>query len=75
MAGLPGGGSTQTVVTLGVGQRRRRYLSHAPPVNKIETRMHKRFVSLKTAVRHGVSSKSYRHIARIPAVQQALSSA
>ena len=32
-------------------------------------------VSLKTAIRHGVSSKSYWHMARTPAVQQALSNA
>ena len=29
-------------------------------------------VSLKTAIQHGVSSKSYWHMARTPAVQQAL---
>ena len=32
-------------------------------------------VSLKTAIRHGVSSKSYWHMARTPALQQALSNA
>ena len=32
-------------------------------------------VSLKTAIQHGVSSKSYWHMARTPAVQQALSNA
>ena len=32
-------------------------------------------VSLKTAIQHGVSSKSYRHMARTPAMQQALSNA
>lgn len=31
--------------------------------------------SLKMAIQHGVSSKSYRHMARTPAVQQALSNA
>lgn len=30
-------------------------------------------VSLKTAIQHGVSSKSYWHMARTPALQQALS--
>ena len=30
-------------------------------------------VSLKTAIQHGVSSKSYWHMARTPAIQQALS--
>ena len=30
---------------------------------------------LKTAIQHGVSSKSYWHMARTPAVQQALSNA
>jgi len=30
-------------------------------------------VNFKTAIRHGVSSKSYWHMARTPAVQQALS--
>lgn len=29
-------------------------------------------VSLKTAIQHGVSSKSYWHMARTPAMQQAL---
>jgi hypothetical protein len=32
-------------------------------------------VSLKTAIQHGVSSKSYWHMARTPALQQALSNA
>ncbi len=32
-------------------------------------------VSLETAIKHGVSSKSYWHMARTPAVQQALSNA
>ena len=32
-------------------------------------------VSLKTAIQHGVSSKSFWHMARTPAVQQALSNA
>ena len=32
-------------------------------------------VSLKTAIQHGVSSKSWRHMARIPAAQLALSNA
>ena len=32
-------------------------------------------VSLKTAIQYGVSSKSYWHMARTPAVQQALSNA
>ena len=32
-------------------------------------------VSLTTAIQHGVSSKSYWHMARTPAVQQALSNA
>lgn len=32
-------------------------------------------VSLKMAIQHGVSSKSYWHMARTPAVQQALSNA
>jgi RNA-directed DNA polymerase len=32
-------------------------------------------VSLKTAIQHGVSSKSHGHIARTPALQQALSNA
>ena len=32
-------------------------------------------VSLKTAIQHGVSSKSYWHMARTPAAQQALSNA
>jgi RNA-directed DNA polymerase len=32
-------------------------------------------VSVKTAIQHGVSSKSYWHMARTPAVQQALSNA
>ncbi|MBK7617400.1 MAG: hypothetical protein IPJ08_24165 [Burkholderiales bacterium] len=32
-------------------------------------------VSLKTAIQHGVSSKSYWHMARTPAVQQVLSNA
>jgi len=32
-------------------------------------------VSLKTAIQHGLSSKSYWHMARTPAVQQALSNA
>ena len=32
-------------------------------------------VSLKTAIQHGVSSKCYWHMARTPAVQQALSNA
>ena len=32
-------------------------------------------VSLKTAIQHGTSSKSYRHMARTPVVQQALSNA
>ena len=32
-------------------------------------------VSLKTAIQHGVSSKSYWHMARTPAMQQALSNA
>ena len=32
-------------------------------------------VSLKTATRHGVSSKSYWHMARTPALQQAMSNA
>ena len=32
-------------------------------------------VSLKTAIQHGVSSKSYWHMARTPAVQQAMSNA
>jgi cell division inhibitor SulA len=31
--------------------------------------------SLKTAIQHGVSSKSYWHMARTPALQQALSNA
>ena len=31
--------------------------------------------SLKTAIQHDVSSKSYRHMARTPALQQALSNA
>lgn len=32
-------------------------------------------MSLKTAIQHGVSSKRYWHMARTPAVQQALSTA
>ena len=32
-------------------------------------------VSLKTAIQHGVSSKSYWHMARTPAVQQGLNNA
>jgi len=32
-------------------------------------------VSLKTAIQHGVSSKSFWHMARTPALQQALSNA
>lgn len=32
-------------------------------------------VSLKTAIQHGVSSRSYWHMARTPALQQALSNA
>ena len=32
-------------------------------------------VSLKTAIQHGVSSKSHWHMARTPALQQALSNA
>jgi hypothetical protein len=32
-------------------------------------------LSLKTAIQHGVSSKSYWHMARTPAVQQAVSNA
>ncbi len=32
-------------------------------------------VSLKTAIQHGVSSKSYWHMARTPAVQQGLTNA
>ena len=32
-------------------------------------------VSLKTAIQHDVSSKSYWHMARTPALQQALSNA
>jgi RNA-directed DNA polymerase len=32
-------------------------------------------LSLKTAIQHGVSSKSYWHMARTPALQQALSNA
>jgi hypothetical protein len=32
-------------------------------------------VSLKTAIQHRVSSKSYWHMARTPALQQALSNA
>ena len=32
-------------------------------------------VTLQTAIQHGVSSKSYWHMARTPAVQQALSNA
>ena len=32
-------------------------------------------VSLKTTIQHGASSKCYRHMARTPALQQALSNA
>ena len=32
-------------------------------------------VSLKTAIQHGVSSKSYWHMARTPRLQQAMSNA
>ena len=44
-------------------------------LHQLDCELEKRGVSLKTAIQHGVSSHSYWHMARTPALQQALSNA